>query len=68
MDDVLVAREMAADGVIVRPLSRYYIGKPARQGLLLGFGCVREESMGRPFHRLVRYLTDTGPGLTPRTS
>jgi GntR family transcriptional regulator/MocR family aminotransferase len=68
VDDVRVASDAASQGVFVRPLSRYYIGKQARRGLLLGFGCVREESMGRPFHRLVKLLTDACRDVTGRAS
>jgi GntR family transcriptional regulator/MocR family aminotransferase len=56
LDDVTVAARAATAGVAVRPLSRYYAGPRPRQGLLLGFGCVPERAMPRPFQRLADCL------------
>jgi GntR family transcriptional regulator/MocR family aminotransferase len=56
VDDVAVAAMAASQGVIVRPLSRYYTGTAGHRGLLLGFGCVPEESMAGPFETLVATL------------
>lgn len=47
--DVEVARAAHAKGVVVRPLSRYYVGRPPEFGLLLGFACVSEQQMLQPF-------------------
>lgn len=56
LDDVAVSKRAAQEGVVVRPLSRYYMGRSVRQGLLLGFGCVPQEQMAGPFEVLVRTL------------
>jgi GntR family transcriptional regulator/MocR family aminotransferase len=55
-DDTLVARDALAQGVLVRPLSRYYAGSAAQPGLLLGFACVPEQAMLKPFETLVRCI------------
>jgi GntR family transcriptional regulator/MocR family aminotransferase len=56
MDDAVIARELLADGVLVRPLSAYYL-KPARErGLILGFASVPEDKMLQPFEQLVLRL------------
>lgn len=56
MDDVQVARAALQRGVAVRPLSRYYAGRAAAPGLLLGFACVVEQDMLAPFERLLEAL------------
>ncbi|MBY4595749.1 PLP-dependent aminotransferase family protein [bacterium BD-1] len=56
MNDVSVAKAAAAQGVHVRPLSRYYASQQAVSGLLLGFACVPESEMLRPFETLVRCI------------
>jgi GntR family transcriptional regulator/MocR family aminotransferase len=53
---VAVAQAAAAQGVHVRPLSRYYAGSPCSQGLLLGFAGVPESAMLQPFEILVRCI------------
>lgn len=56
LDDVRVAQAAAAQGVHVRPLSRYYATALADTGLLLGFACVPESDMLGPFQILVRCI------------
>lgn len=56
MSDVSVARAAAAQGVHVRPLSRYYAQQQDVSGLLLGFACVPETEMLQPFETLVRCI------------
>jgi GntR family transcriptional regulator / MocR family aminotransferase len=61
VDDNAVAREAAAAGVIVRPLSRYYsVQRSARRGLLLGYACVREPDIAPAFAILARVLRAHG--------
>ncbi|MNG26812.1 hypothetical protein D3C84_1118500 [compost metagenome] len=48
-DDVAIATAASSRGVLVRPLSRYYMQPNPRQGLLLGFASVPEEQMEAAF-------------------
>jgi GntR family transcriptional regulator/MocR family aminotransferase len=52
-DDVAIAAAAGALGVLVRPLSRYYLGSQRSCGLLLGFASVPQEQMLAPFEALV---------------
>lgn len=54
--DIEVARRALDAGVVVKPLSRYFAGVRATQGLLLGFACVKEGEMVRPFEKLLQSL------------
>lgn len=54
-DDVEIAKRALERGVVVRPLSGYYAGRP-RPGLVLGFACVAEANMAAPFEILVQCL------------
>jgi len=42
VSDVDVVKRMAARGLVAAPLSSFYLGRPRRSGLLLGFGGVDE--------------------------
>lgn len=48
-DDIAVARSANDRGVLVRPLSQYYMGAERRSGLLMGFASVPEEEMASAF-------------------
>lgn len=52
-DDAAVCRQAQEQGIIVRPLSGYYM-KPSRAkpGLILGYACVPSEMVGPTFDRL----------------
>ncbi len=52
-DDVAIAAAAGAQGVLVRPLSRYYMLPNRRRGLLMGFACVPEEQMAAAFTQLL---------------
>jgi GntR family transcriptional regulator/MocR family aminotransferase len=52
-NDVAISEAANAKGVLVRPLSRYYMLDNARQGLLMGFACVPEEQMAKAFTLLL---------------
>ncbi|HCE08571.1 MAG TPA: DNA-binding protein [Oxalobacteraceae bacterium] len=62
-DDVALSRQALQQGVIARPLSRYFM-KPAdaQRGLILGYACVPDELMGPTFDKLAKiietHLTD----------
>lgn len=58
-DDVEVTRRAFAQGVLVRPLGRYYASSEPTPGLLLGFACVAEEEMLEPFEKLVRCIENS---------
>lgn len=48
-DDVAITEAIGARGVLVRPLSRYYLGSARQSGLLLGFASVPQEQMLEPW-------------------
>ena len=52
-DDVVIAQQANAQGLLVRPLSRYYVNEEKRSGLLLGFASIAEHEMAAAFTRLV---------------
>ncbi len=55
VDDRLVSQGVMRAGVNTRPLSMYYMQQPATsKGLLLGYGCVREDEITRSFAQLAR--------------
>lgn len=47
-----VAMEAAREGISVVPLSSCYVGRPARPGLVLGFGSTRPAEMRRALQKL----------------
>jgi len=55
-DDVTVVRRLAAAGVCARPLSRHYVGTPARHGLFLGFAAWRPDEMATAVKHLAAAL------------
>ncbi|HJU71268.1 MAG TPA: PLP-dependent aminotransferase family protein [Paucimonas sp.] len=62
-DDRTISRRAQGEGIIARPLSRYYM-KPAnaRRGLILGYACVPNELIRPTFDRLARIITQAGAG------
>lgn len=52
-DDVAIARAANARNILVRPLSRYYLGANKSRGLLLGFAAMPEEEMEEAFRALL---------------
>lgn len=51
-DDSAIAQQANAQGLLVRPLSRYYVKEEKRSGLLLGFASIEEHEMAAAFTRL----------------
>ncbi|MFS9434004.1 PLP-dependent aminotransferase family protein [Citrobacter sp. C348] len=51
-DDSTIAQLANAQGLLVRPLSRYYVNEEKRRGLLLGFASIEEHEMAAAFTRL----------------
>lgn len=62
VDDVALTADIRARGILVRPLSRYFMGPAVRRGLLLGYACVPEEDIGPAFDVLLDCLL---PRLRP---
>ncbi len=56
VDDVGIANEAGRRGILVRPLSRYFLGSAVQRGLLLGYACVPEERIGPAFETLLGCL------------
>ncbi len=67
-DDVAITAAARARGIVVRPLSRYYLGEPARKGLLLGYACVPEEDIGPAFDVLLGCLRESGVSYESRAA
>ena len=69
-DDLAICREAARQGLIVRPLSRYYMDeRTARPGLMLGYAAVPSEQIGPAFARLAAIIRDYWPaGAAPLPS
>jgi GntR family transcriptional regulator/MocR family aminotransferase len=56
-DDKLIAEEARREGIIVRPLSTYYMSpKSARCGLLLGYASVPNEGIAPAFDKLAQVI------------
>ena len=51
-DDSMIAQLANTQGLLVRPLSRYYVNEEKRSGLLLGFASIEEHEMAAAFSRL----------------
>jgi GntR family transcriptional regulator/MocR family aminotransferase len=56
MDDTEAAAVAARAGIVVSPLSRYYAGRPRRQGLLLGYAGFPDCEIERKAKALARAL------------
>jgi GntR family transcriptional regulator/MocR family aminotransferase len=59
IDAGAVVRAAAAEGVIVRDLSRYYLGDQTRNGLLLGYGGLDRASVIQGARILARTIEET---------
>ncbi|MEW5561783.1 PLP-dependent aminotransferase family protein [Enterobacter asburiae] len=60
-DDVALAKKANEKGVLVRPLSRYYLNAATQRGLLMGFAAMREEEMEGAFKVLMACIKDESP-------
>lgn len=56
VDDTAVATEANQKGVLVRPLSRYYLGTQKTCGLLMGFASLPEQEMAEAFNILMQCI------------
>jgi GntR family transcriptional regulator/MocR family aminotransferase len=57
MDDREASRRAAARGIAVPPLSDYWIGRPQRQGLMLGYATLPEPAIEPAMERLAQALS-----------
>ncbi len=55
-DDVALAQRANGEGLLVRPLSRYYSGEDKTRGLLLGFAHIDEHLLEPSFNRLATLI------------
>lgn len=55
-NDVAICQAANAEGILVRPLSRYYMQTNARKGLLIGFASATEEQMEVAFKQLLKCM------------
>lgn len=59
VDDVALSRVAFERGIMVRPLSDYYLDQgKARKGLILGYGCVTPEDVPAAFHTLATAIDE----------
>ncbi|SLM63390.1 MULTISPECIES: MocR-like pyridoxine biosynthesis transcription factor PdxR [Dickeya] len=56
VDDVLLAARIVQRGVMVKPLSSYYLRPVPERGLLLGYACVEEHEMALAFNVILACL------------
>ncbi|RPH30117.1 PLP-dependent aminotransferase family protein [Buttiauxella warmboldiae] len=55
-DDISMARQANAAGILVRPLSRYYFNQLKSKGLLVGFASIKDSDMLPSFIRLANII------------
>jgi len=56
-DDVAISQQAQVQGIIVRPLSRYYMkAANVRRGLILGYACVPHALIRPTFERLAKII------------
>lgn len=61
-DDIAICRAAGLAGIIVRPLSRYYLDPvTARRGLMLGYASVPDEQIRPAFDILARIIKEHWP-------
>lgn len=55
-DDVAIVQAAKVEGIVVRPLSQYYLSEPKKSGLLLGYANVPDEVIKPRFAQLARII------------
>lgn len=55
-DDMQIAKLANAEGILVRPLSRYYYNQHKSKGLLVGFASIKDSDMLPSFIRLANII------------
>jgi GntR family transcriptional regulator/MocR family aminotransferase len=56
VDDSAIARKAAERGISVMPLSSCYLGRPVRNGLVLGYGGTSPPQIGDAMHELKKLI------------
>jgi GntR family transcriptional regulator/MocR family aminotransferase len=56
VDDSAIARKAAERGISVMPLSSCYLGRPVRNGLVLGYGGASPPQIGDAMHELKKLI------------
>ena len=56
MPDTEISRRLNAAGIVAPALSRYYVGKPQRSGLLLGYAAVPDDLVEPALQRMAEVL------------
>jgi GntR family transcriptional regulator / MocR family aminotransferase len=56
LDDVAICNEAAAEGIPVRPLSRYFVSRAAARGIVFGFGAIPERAIKSTMQQLASLL------------
>lgn len=51
-DDISISKQANSEGILVRPLSRYYFNNQKLKGLLVGFASIKDSDMVPSFMRL----------------
>jgi GntR family transcriptional regulator/MocR family aminotransferase len=59
-DDVAACGEAAAEGVPVRPLSRYFVSRAAEGGVVFGFGAISARAVRPSIQQLASILARHG--------
>ncbi|MCL2896787.1 MocR-like pyridoxine biosynthesis transcription factor PdxR [Brenneria tiliae] len=65
VDDVLLSARILRRGVMVKPLSSYYLRSTTQRGLLLGYACVEESKMAQAFAVIAESIREQKPGDFP---
>ncbi|MDE1185438.1 MAG: PLP-dependent aminotransferase family protein [Pantoea sp.] len=63
IDDIAIAADANQQGVMVRPLSRYYLGSQKSCGLLMGFASLPEQEMAEAFSILMQCIHQHQPSI-----
>ncbi len=61
MDDRMASKRAEAAGISTPPLSRYWIGRPSRQGLMLGYAAMPDAAIDPAMERLAEALAHREP-------
>lgn len=67
-DDVALAAEAAKSGLVLRPLSPYYMKGNGRKGLMLGFSAFNEDELKKGLGLLASIKNEISKSLAPNVS
>lgn len=60
LDDEEITRQLHENGVLAKPLSKYYHARKPSQGLLLGYAAVEEHEIQKAFFDMLKVLKRNG--------